>query len=85
MNIISFGLLSIDFKNGSKFPNDGCTASTGSYGVCYTASECATLSGTASGSCASGFGVCCTFTGGCGASTDQNNTYFSRYSTHSRV
>ena len=44
--------------------------------MCYTASECATLSGTASGSCASGFGVCCTFTGGCGASTAVNNTYF---------
>ena len=26
-----------------KFPNDGCTTSTGTYGVCYTASECDTL------------------------------------------
>ena len=26
-----------------KFPNDGCNATSGSYGVCYTASECDTL------------------------------------------
>ena len=26
-----------------KFPNDGCTTSAGTYGVCYTASECDTL------------------------------------------
>ena len=32
--------------------------------------------GTASGSCASGFGVCCTLTGRCGGSTSVNNTYF---------
>ena len=32
--------------------------------------------GTASGTCASGFGVCCTLTGRCGGSTSTNNTYF---------
>ena len=32
--------------------------------------------GTASGTCASGFGVCCTLTGRCGGSTAVNNTYF---------
>lgn len=26
-----------------KFPNDGCTTSSGTYGVCYTASECDSL------------------------------------------
>ena len=26
-----------------KFPNDGCTTVSGTYGVCYTASECDTL------------------------------------------
>ena len=26
-----------------KFPNDGCNSTSGSYGVCYTASECDTL------------------------------------------
>ena len=27
-----------------KFPNDGCTTAAGTYGVCYTASECLSLS-----------------------------------------
>ena len=26
-----------------KFPNDGCTTASGTYGVCYTASECDSL------------------------------------------
>ena len=26
-----------------KFPNDGCSTVSGTYGVCYTASECDTL------------------------------------------
>lgn len=59
-----------------QFPNDGCNASSNAYGVCYTATECTSLGGSSSGSCASGFGVCCTFSGGCGASTSLNNTYF---------
>ena len=59
-----------------KFPNDGCNTSSSSYGVCYTATECTSLGGSSAGSCASGFGVCCTFSGGCGASTSLNNTYF---------
>lgn len=59
-----------------KFPNDGCNATSGSYGVCYTSSECSNLGGKSSGSCASGFGVCCIFSGGCGDSTSLNNTYF---------
>ena len=60
-----------------KFPNDGCNASTvNPYGVCYTASECTSLGGSSSGSCAQGFGVCCTFSGACGGSTSLNNTYF---------
>ena len=32
--------------------------------------------GTSSGSCASGFGTCCTFTAGCGDTINTNNTYF---------
>ena len=60
-----------------KFPNDGCNSTIDStYGVCYTATECASLGGTSSGSCASGFGVCCTFRGYCGGTTSSNNTYF---------
>ena len=60
-----------------KFPNEACNSSISNvYGVCYTAVECSSLGGTSSGSCASGFGVCCTFSGGCSGSTSLNNTYF---------
>ena len=60
-----------------KFPNEACNSTTDNvYGVCYTASECSTYGGTSAGSCASGFGVCCTFSGGCSGSTSINNTYF---------
>jgi len=58
-----------------KFPNDACTGSTTYNGTCYTAEECNSKSGTAAGSCASGFGVCCTFNLGCGTSTSENRTY----------
>ena len=34
------------------------------------------LGGTNSGSCASGFGVCCSLTAYCGGTTSSNNTYF---------
>ena len=34
------------------------------------------LGGAASGNCASGFGVCCLFTGTCGGTSSFNNTYF---------
>ena len=59
-----------------KFPNDGCNTTSNTYGVCYSATECASLGGTSSGSCASGFGVCCSLSGYCGGSTSVNNTYF---------
>ena len=59
-----------------QFPNEGCNTSLSRYGVCYTATECRSLGGSASGSCASGFGVCCSFSSGCGERSSQNNTYF---------
>ena len=67
------------------FPNVACGASTGYNGTCYTASECTSKGGTASGSCASSFGVCCVFNLPCGGSTTQNNTYaiIASYSTSS--
>merc|ERR1719262_1847959 len=51
------------------FPNQGCTSQSGTTGIsavnrngtCYTATECATNGGAASGNCAAGFGVCCLF------------------------
>merc|ERR1719189_1601918 len=57
-----------------KFPNDVC-AGTSRNGTCYTAEECSTKGGTSDGSCASGFGVCCTFTLACGGSSSENQTY----------
>jgi len=61
-----------------KFPNTVCTSgTTGRNGTCYTASECAAKSGSASGACAASFGVCCIFEKSCGAgSVAENCTYF---------
>lgn len=58
-----------------KFPNSACTGTTAFNGTCYTSEECAVRDGTATGSCAQGFGVCCTFSLGCGTSSSENNTY----------
>jgi len=60
-----------------RFPNDVCVISGGAKnGTCYTAEECSNKGGVNAGSCASGFGVCCTFTIGCGGSNAENNSYF---------
>merc|ERR1712141_484280 len=60
-----------------KFPNDICIINKGSKnGTCYTSEECSNKGGTNGGSCASGFGVCCVFTVGCGGSSSENCTYF---------
>ena len=58
------------------FKNDACQSGTGNNGTCYSSSDCSKLGGTASGSCASGFGVCCLFTKTCVQSTSNNCTYF---------
>merc|ERR1711936_726184 len=65
------------------FPNSACGATNGFNGTCYTASECSSLGGTASGTCASSFGVCCVFSIACGGSSSANNSYavMSSYST----
>merc|ERR1712109_174671 len=60
------------------FPNDECTAkSTPTMkGTCYAESECRSKGGTVDGNCASGFGVCCTFTvSACPSSVTHNCTY----------
>merc|ERR1712004_173186 len=59
-----------------RFPNDPCTGDSTRNGTCYTAEECSNLGGTNTGSCAEGYGVCCTFTVGCGSTISQNSTYF---------
>ncbi len=42
-----------------RFANSGCTTSTGLNGTCFTSAECSSNGGVATGTCASGFGVCC--------------------------
>ena len=42
-----------------RFKNDPCDATTKN-GTCYTASECEQRGGVNAGSCAQGYGVCCT-------------------------
>jgi len=64
-----------------RFDNDPCTADSGLNGTCLAASECSTRGGTASGSCASGYGVCCTLQISCGDTTSTNNTYLEQAST----
>merc|ERR1712117_52413 len=69
--------------NVVSFPNTACGATSGFNGTCYTAAECSSMGGTASGTCASSFGVCCVFSISCGSSSSANNTYaiISSYST----
>merc|ERR1711981_502218 len=61
--------------NVVKFPNSACDSTDGFNGTCFTASECTSLGGSASGSCASSFGVCCVFSLGCGSTTSSNISY----------
>jgi len=67
------------------FPNSVCAATSGYNGTCFSSSECTAKGGTASGSCASSFGVCCVFSVSCGSTMSQNNSYaiVSSYSTSS--
>jgi len=65
-----------------KFPNDACVGSGTNNGTCYTTQECADKGGTSSGSCADGFGVCCTFViTTCGATTMENSTQWTMPTT----
>merc|ERR1719367_510544 len=64
------------------FPNAPCDADTKN-GTCYTAEECSQKGGSNDGSCASGYGVCCTFALNCGQQSSENNTYFESKGTES--
>merc|ERR1712064_164440 len=66
----------ISVFNIVKFANDVCNGTDNKYGTCYTEQECEEKGGKASGSCAEGYGVCCTFTVGCGDTVSENSTYF---------
>lgn len=61
--------------NVVRFPNSACGSANNFNGTCYTASECSALGGASSGSCASGFGVCCVFSLACGGRTTANTSY----------
>jgi len=59
-----------------KFSNDACNATDGNVGTCFTAAECSTNAGVATGNCASGFGVCCVaVVDSCSPYVRQNNSY----------
>jgi len=65
-----------------KFANEACDSSSTSYnGTCFTAAECEANGGTASGTCAEGFGVCCVITISSGGKTSANNTHLIQSST----
>lgn len=59
-----------------KFGNTECTGSSKN-GTCFTSAECSSIGGSASGSCADGFGVCCIVTITSGQSASTNNSYLS--------
>ena len=69
--------------NVVSFKNEGCRSNSGTTGIsgvnrngtCYTSSQCRNKGGSASGSCASGFGVCCLFTVQSGGTISENCTY----------
>lgn len=64
-----------------RFPNDGCVGGVRN-GTCYTSQECSAKGGTSSGSCADGFGVCCSFLiNGCGMTSSENITYWTNPTT----
>lgn len=65
-----------------RFPNDACVGTSSRNGTCYTSAECSDKEGTSSGSCADGFGVCCTFTIiTCDQTSSENITYWTQPST----
>ena len=59
-----------------QFPNTECTTASDDFGTCFTASEWTSKGGEANGRCAAGFGTCCKFSYTCGASAQQNGSYF---------
>jgi hypothetical protein len=66
----------IGIFNVVRFQNVVCEGSNNQQGTCYTTEECENNKGEASGSCADGYGVCCTFSVNCGGRSSQNNTVF---------
>ncbi|CAG7731390.1 unnamed protein product [Allacma fusca] len=59
-----------------KFNNEACMSASGDNGTCFPQAECVRRGGASNGKCAQGYGSCCVFSKSCGASTNQNCTYF---------
>ncbi|OXA57396.1 uncharacterized protein LOC110845489 [Folsomia candida] len=59
-----------------KFDNSECLSTSGDNGTCFPQAECYRRGGAVNGRCAKGYGACCVFSKTCGASTNQNGTYF---------
>ena len=59
INWIWFGLV-MSLFSVVRFPNEFCYGTNNYNGTCLTSAECSASGGTGAGSCASGFGVCCT-------------------------
>jgi len=85
-NSKTFGLL----KPGSLVPpiwniitfdNDPCPAASGATGTCYSQKECKNLGGTADGTCANGFGVCCLTSATCDGTVSISGSSFTSPST----
>ncbi|KAF5290653.1 hypothetical protein FQR65_LT01943 [Abscondita terminalis] len=60
-----------------RFENSVCTGANGLRGICYTRRQCTSIGGYASGKCARNIGRCCIVQVSCGATSSNNNTYFS--------
>jgi len=74
----------IGIFNIVKFPNEVCiSGSANQNGTCYTAEECTSRDGVASGTCADGYGVCCIITISCGSTSAENCTYLSQSASNS--
>merc|ERR1712072_1557674 len=71
----------ISIFNVVKFKNDVCAGGGNQNGTCYTAEECSAIDGTASGSCAEGYGICCIVSLVCGSTSKQNCTYLVQAAT----
>ena len=58
--MLNLHILVLSLFSVVRFANTQCYGSNGYNGTCLTSAECSQNGGTSSGSCASGFGVCCT-------------------------
>jgi len=72
----------LSFLNVIQFPDDECTTDNNKKGTCLTAETCTERSGTSSGDCASGYGICCLIELACGDSSSSNITYMSQASNN---